>query len=556
MSSQGRRIIDFPEIQTAADTDFFIVDTSLGARKISNSNVKDSVLSIGVLNDLSDVDVASAATGQVLTKTAQGWGAANVAANLNDLTDVDTTGVTSGQTLIFGGSGWGVGTPVTTLGNLTDVDTGGAQSGQLLTLGEGGTWSGSSLALTGLSDVNTFGAQNGDALVFNAGSWASGTPSMAIQDLTDVGGEGALNNQLLVYTSGEPGGWGPQTISTAILSDWPAALVASQITALAAGTAIQTVDTFPMVQGATAVEQTGTALLTFVGSNLSSVDAELAALAGLTSAADKAPYFTGVGTAALMDFTGYGRSIAATANEPAFKALVNLEIGTDVQAYDAGLQSISGLTTAADQILYLTDADTYAVTALTTFARTLLDDNDAAEMRGTLEYPNSGLTDNRLLRTDGTAGVYQQSGVTLDDSNNVTGVNDLDVGGTLTGDTIGDSGAGAVAFSAPIVAQAGRHRDYTVNIADNAVDTVNIANNFVEVTIVAGTAVWARILARGTVQNVMTQELGSLTDVSTAVLTGTTGVDGRCTVSVNTGVIYIENRFGTSLEFRVKVNDL
>lgn len=65
-------------------------------------------------------------------------------------------------------------------------------------------------------------------------------------------------------------------------------------------------------------------------------------------------------------------------------ALQSGNIGISVQAYDAGLQSISNLTTAADKILYTTAADTYATTDLTSFARTLLDDADAATARTTL----------------------------------------------------------------------------------------------------------------------------------------------------------------------------
>lgn len=43
----------------------------------------------------------------------------------------------------------------------------------------------------------------------------------------------------------------------------------------------------------------------------------------------------------------------------------------------------------------------------------------------------SGATDNRLVRTDGATAI-QQSGITVDDSNNVTGVNNLTVDGNLT----------------------------------------------------------------------------------------------------------------------------
>ncbi|MCA1494988.1 hypothetical protein I6F11_29680 [Ensifer sp. NBAIM29] len=54
------------------------------------------------------------------------------------------------------------------------------------------------------------------------------------------------------------------------------------------------------------------------------------------------------------------------------------------QTAHAALTSISGLTTAADRMIYTTAADAYATTALTPFARTLLDDANAAAALTTL----------------------------------------------------------------------------------------------------------------------------------------------------------------------------
>jgi hypothetical protein len=85
------------------------------------------------------------------------------------------------------------------------------------------------------------------------------------------------------------------------------------------------------------------------------------------------------GTVVGLSYGGTGASNAGTA-----RTNLGLAIGTDVQAYDAGLASIAGLTTVADRMIYTTASDTYAVTTLTSAGRAILDDADASAQRTTL----------------------------------------------------------------------------------------------------------------------------------------------------------------------------
>ena len=80
--------------------------------------------------------------------------------------------------------------------------------------------------------------------------------------------------------------------------------------------------------------------------------------------------------------TGTTRTL--TAPNASGTLMLTSAIGSTVQGYDAGLNSIAGITIAANQMLYGTGSNTYAAATLTSFARTLLDDSSASAARSTL----------------------------------------------------------------------------------------------------------------------------------------------------------------------------
>lgn len=131
---------------------------------------------------------------------------------------------------------------------------------------------------------------------------------------------------------------------------------------------------------AAAATNARTTLGVVIGTDVQAYSATLAAVAGGTYTG--ATSITTLGTVTTGTWTGTAIAVAngGTGAATAADARTNLglAIGTNVQAYDAELAAIAGLTSAADRLPYFTGSGTAALATFTAFGRSLVDDADAA----------------------------------------------------------------------------------------------------------------------------------------------------------------------------------
>lgn len=109
--------------------------------------------------------------------------------------------------------------------------------------------------------------------------------------------------------------------------------------------------------------------------------------AAVSSVAGKTGAVTLV-AADISDATANGQALIKAVNYAAMRTLLGLVIGTDVQAFNFNLNALSALSNNPDTVPYFAGSGTMGVTAFTAFARTLVDDANAAAARATLGLPD------------------------------------------------------------------------------------------------------------------------------------------------------------------------
>ena len=135
---------------------------------------------------------------------------------------------------------------------------------------------------------------------------------------------------------------------------------------------------------ATSASDARTNLGVAIGSDVQAHGDVLDDLSGLSQAANKGIFFDTGNSAATFDLSAAGRALLDDADAAAQRATLQVRPGVEVQAYDAELAALAGLSSAANKVPYFTGSGTADLADLSAYARTLLDDANASTARGTL----------------------------------------------------------------------------------------------------------------------------------------------------------------------------
>lgn len=140
--------------------------------------------------------------------------------------------------------------------------------------------------------------------------------------------------------------------------------------------------------------------ITSVGNATTIADAELAAIAGLTSAADTLPYFTGSGTASLATFTAAGRAIVDDADASAQRTTLGLGTAAVLNATVTNTKltyATGGALAPAEALAYSATGTHLSINNLTSTSASLVCTADASQTNNMFVVRNSASSNYFLI---------------------------------------------------------------------------------------------------------------------------------------------------------------